>query len=794
MMTVIGCIVYEHNLWLVLVAAVICGSGSWAMVRLFLRAANARATERLAWIVLSAFLTGASIWCTHFVAMLGYEPGVPVAFDPVLTIVSLLVAMVGSGIGFWIAAGGRPMAPAIGGAIVGLAIVVMHYTGMLAYRVQGIIAWDRTYLIASVAISCVLAALSMHAAMRGRNEALRPHFATGFFFLSIIGLHFTGMTAFEVTPMRIDGSFSNPEALNALAFAVACIGLAIVASGFASSFIDNKARATAADALSNMSNGLTVISSSGHITLLNERVRELFRLQESDVWIGMSLEAFIDAIGARAGWDAPRIQRVVANHRTWFGVDHPTRIEQHLDDGLILDICCQPVGRGGAILTYEDVTEARNGQKTIAHMAFHDALTGLKNRRMFAQSMDALLARGEVTMLMIDLDRFKDVNDRLGHAFGDGLLKEAAERIEALLRPEEEAFRLGGDELAVLSIAGPERAEALARDLVVSLGMPFEIGLHAATIGCSIGIATACAGDDASTVQKKADLALYAAKNAGRGRFEVYREGMLEHEASKRVFEQDLAEALALGQLELWYQPLFCLPERRLVGFEALVRWRHPERGLVPPSEFIPVAESCGLISSIGAWVMDEACRRAAQWPDDLYMSINVSAVQLRSATLSSHLHQALTRHRLPASRIELEITETAIVENSEHLAVVLAGLRAIGVRIAMDDFGTGYSSLAHLREFKVDRIKIDRSFIAAYASDDGSAAIVRAVLSMAGQLSIDTTAEGIEQEDQLHSLIELGCGTAQGYLLGRPLEAGAADALVHADQPSGPQALPSVA
>ncbi|KQQ91223.1 EAL domain-containing protein [Aureimonas sp. Leaf324] len=778
MMTVLNCIVVEHNLWLVLMAAVICAAGSWAMVRLFQRAADSRSTERYAWVVLTAFITGASIWCTHFVAMLGYEPGLAVGFDPVLTIVSMLAAMVGSAVGFTIATSRRRGSAALGGAVVGLSIVVMHYTGMLAYRVQGIVEWKSGFLLASVVISCVLAAASLQVIMHGWRETIRPFAGAALFFLSIIGLHFTGMTAFQVTPMLIDGSFSNPEALKALAFAVTCVGLAIVSAGFASGFIDNRARATAADALANMSNGLTMISPTGHVTLVNERVRSLFRLGENDLRLGMTLEAYVGVIGARVGWDAERTRRVVENHVSWIRDGGVKRLEHHFEDGLVLHVCCQPVGRGGAILTYEDVTEARNGQKTIAHMAFHDALTGLKNRRMFAQSIDEMLVLGSLTMLMVDLDRFKDVNDRLGHAAGDLVLREVATRIEALLEPEEQAFRLGGDELAVLSASGEERGQRLAADLVASLALPIDAGAHVVSIGGSVGIAAARDRDDASTVQRKADLALYAAKNAGRGRFEVYRDGMLEEEARRRDFEQDLSDAIASNQLELWYQPLFSLPERRLKGFEALIRWRHPERGLVSPAEFIPVAEACGLISTIGAWVIDEACRQAARWPAELYMSINVSAVQLRSAVLASQIDQALRKYSLPASRVELEITETAIVENSEHLAVVLAGLRAIGVRIAMDDFGTGYSSLAHLREFKVDRIKIDRSFIAASTNDAGSAAIVRAVVSMARELSIDTTAEGIEEEGQLASLQALGCGTAQGFLLGRPLMIGAADEL----------------
>ncbi|ALN75304.1 EAL domain-containing protein [Aureimonas sp. AU20] len=776
MMTVLGCIVHQHNLWLVLMAAVICGSGSWAMVRLFTRAALTSSLEKIAWIVLSAFVTGASIWSTHFVAMLGYEPGVPIAFDPVLTIVSLLVAMTGSGLGLLIATAKQPAAPAIGGAVVGLSIAVMHYVGMLAYRVQGIVSWDRSYLMASILISCTLAAAALYLALRPGSERARAHGASGLFFLSIIGLHFTGMTAFGVTPMQVDGSFSNPEALNALAFAVGCVGLFIVGSGFASSFIDNKARAAASDALANMSNGLTMLSPGGMVTLVNDRVRQLFGLEPEELKVGMTLEAYLGTIGQRVGWDEARLERIIDKHRAWMREKTTTRVEHHFDHGPVLSIVCQPVHRGGAILTYEDVTETRNGQKTIAHMAFHDALTGLRNRRMFAKCIEALLPEGELSMLMIDLDRFKGVNDRLGHSVGDELLRQVAMRLETHLREGEQAFRLGGDELAVLLSAPPERVVALAHTITTSIAIPFEIGPHVVAIGCSIGIATAIGSDDASTLQQKADLALYTAKDGGRNRFELYQDGMLEEEAGKRALEQDLSAAIALGQLELWYQPLHSLPDRRHSGFEALIRWRHPVRGLVPPGEFIPMAERCGLIGEIGAWVIEAACEQAALWPADLYISINVSAVQLRSVALPLQIREALARHRVDASRIEIEITETAMVENSGQIALTLASLRAIGLRIAMDDFGTGYSSLAHLREFKIDRIKIDRSFVSASSHDAGAAAIVRAVLSMARELSIDTTAEGIEEEEQLQSLLELGCGTAQGYLLGRPLDGPAAE------------------
>ncbi|MGE0231613.1 MAG: putative bifunctional diguanylate cyclase/phosphodiesterase [Flavobacteriaceae bacterium] len=254
---------------------------------------------------------------------------------------------------------------------------------------------------------------------------------------------------------------------------------------------------------------------------------------------------------------------------------------------------------------------------------------------------------------------------------------------------------------------------------------------------------------------------------------------MIEEAARRRQLEKELARAVEAGQFELHYQPLFSLPNRILSGFEALLRWRHPERGLVPPADFIPIAEQTGAIVEIGAWVIDEACRQVSRWPGDIYISINVSPVQLRSFDILRQITNALARYGLTPRRIEIEITETAMLDNSEQISAVLAGLRALGVRIAMDDFGTGYSSLAHLREFELDRIKIDRSFIDASHVDSGAAAVVRAVTSMARELAIATTGEGVENEEQLANLIALGCGTAQGYLLGRPMNADSATRLL---------------
>lgn len=790
MLTVLGCITHEHDLSLVILAALVCGSGSWATIRLFRRAIATTSTERLAWLVLTAMVAGAAIWCTHFIAMLGYQSGVPIGFDPVLTIVSLLIAMAGTLFGFAIATGRRMrLTPAIGGAVVGLVIAAMHYTGMMAYRVQGVVSWDTSYLVASIVLSVTLSALALHFASR-RNEPAGSYIATGILVLAIVSLHFTGMTAFRVEPLLVDGNFSSPEALRALALAVAGVAVPIVGAGLASHLIDNRARTEASEALSNMSNGLVMIAGNGTIRLFNDRVRNMLGLLPEQLRVGMSIDQHVRNIGFNEQWDEADMERIIADIHSWLTQKSKSRVEHHFSNGTILSISYQPMPDGGAILTYDDVTEARHGQKQITHMAFHDALTGLPNRRSFSDQIAMLSKSDSFVMLMLDLDRFKEVNDTLGHAVGDALLVESARRLRDNCRPSDMLFRLGGDEMAILGKMTQDQAETLADRLIESFARPFEIGEHTITIGLSIGLAMANRGNDPEFVQRMADLALYKAKGDGRGRAEIYREGMIEEAAQRHQLEKDLYLGVESGQFELHYQPLYSLPGRELTGFEALLRWHHPERGMVPPSEFIPAAEQSGAITDIGAWVIDEACRQAALWPDNLYVSINVSPVQLRSVDTLRQIADALAKHKLMPRRIEVEITETAMVENNEQIAIALAGLRALGVRIAMDDFGTGYSSLVHLREFELDRIKIDRSFISASHTDSNAAAVVRAITMMAKEMAISTTGEGVETEDQLSRLVECGCGTVQGYLLGRPVDARSASVLAGGRPDLAPSAL----
>ncbi|MFY9352516.1 MAG: EAL domain-containing protein [Sphingobium sp.] len=418
-----------------------------------------------------------------------------------------------------------------------------------------------------------------------------------------------------------------------------------------------------------------------------------------------------------------------------------------------------------------NAVEARERQ--IAHMAFHDGLTGLANRSLLREQIALALQRGDgLALFCLDLDNFKSVNDTLGHPTGDALLCEVAARLTETCRGGFVA-RLGGDEFAVISADGASQADQTGRAIVNALSRPFQVNGHRIVTGASVGIALAPQdGDDATSLLKNADLALYRAKQDGKNAHRFFEEAMDAEAQARRAMEVDLHDALRNGELELHFQPLFGLSQNRVTAFEALLRWQHPTRGMVSPIQFIPLAEETGLIIPIGEWVIHEACRVASTWPDHIRVAVNVSPVQFRSSTLNGIVLQALARSGLAPQRLELEITESLFIDNVEATLASLHSLRALGVRVALDDFGTGYSSLSYLRSFPFDKLKIDRSFIVDLLAHEGATAIIRAITTLADALGIETTAEGVENSDQLEILRAEGCGQIQGYFFSKPIPA----------------------
>jgi diguanylate cyclase (GGDEF)-like protein/PAS domain S-box-containing protein len=436
-----------------------------------------------------------------------------------------------------------------------------------------------------------------------------------------------------------------------------------------------------------------------------------------------------------------------------------------------------PSGEPDCILTLgTDLTEQKQAEARIAHLAHYDPLTGLANRALFTREMDAALSRVQrldhkVALLCLDLDRFKAVNDSYGHMTGDQLLTEVAERLRSCVRKSDIIARMGGDEFAIIQdIETPEDAQFLAGRIIEAMNLPITINDTTLEVGVSVGIALApLDGMDANNLLSRADLALYRVKAEGRNGWCFYRPEMDAQLQSRIEMEHDLKLALANNQFQLYYQPLRNLDTGHIVSFEALLRWRHPLRGMVSPAEFIPLAEECGLIGQLGEWVLNEATQTAAQWPQDWRVAVNISPLQFRHKSLVNLVMKALKTSGLPAMRLELEITESVILEDETHNLAILNAIRALGVRIAMDDFGTGYSSLSYLRTFPFDKIKIDQSFVRDLPHVKNALSIVRAITDMAQSLGVLITAEGVETQAQMDALKALNCGEAQGYLIGRP-------------------------
>ncbi|KQO73628.1 EAL domain-containing protein [Methylobacterium sp. Leaf89] len=426
-----------------------------------------------------------------------------------------------------------------------------------------------------------------------------------------------------------------------------------------------------------------------------------------------------------------------------------------------------------------DVTARKLAEGRIAHMALHDGLTGLPNRLLFKEGLSNALARadrrgGRFAVLACDLDRFKAVNDTLGHPAGDALLRVVADRLRSVVREGDTVARLGGDEFAIIlaDLDDPQEAGLAARRIIEAMEQPVDLDGHRVGIGVSVGIGLGSQdGADADTLFRNADIALYRAKAAGRNTYRFYEAAMDAATTQRNLLELEMREAVRTGGFSLHYQPVLHLDSGAVKGFEALLRWQHPVRGMIAPGAFIPLAEETGLIRQLGSWALREACTEAASWPGDRRIAVNVSAVQFGQANLEQSVVAALSASGLPARRLELEITESVLMQDAEAVLACLHRLRALGVRIALDDFGTGYSSLSYLRRFPFDRIKIDRSFIREIA-DPGTAAIVRAVVDLGTQLGASITAEGIETEEQMARVRQEGCTEAQGFLLGRPLPA----------------------
>jgi diguanylate cyclase (GGDEF)-like protein len=530
-------------------------------------------------------------------------------------------------------------------------------------------------------------------------------------------------------------------------------------------------------AINNMSQGLCFFDADHTLIVCNDRYIEMYDIPPGKVGPGTPLTEIVDLRFEAGSFPAMSREEYLC-WRTNIAVSNEAKdTVVELKNGKTIKIRHRPMSDLGWVATHEDITEQRQAEVKIEHMAHHDALTDLANRVLLNERLEQALAHfhGEqmVAVHHLDLDQFKAVNDTFGHPVGDKLLRIVADRLRTLVRETDTIARMGGDEFVIVQapITDPAEATSLAQQIISWISEPFDIDGQQAVVGTSIGIAVSPGdGDAPDKLLRNADLALYRAKGDGRGTFRFFEPAMNEQMQARRIMEQDLRKALPAGEFELYYQPVVNLESNEISGFEALIRWNHAEQGQIPPATFIPLAEEIGFIVPLGEWVIREACSAAARWPEHLNVAVNISAVQFRGSSLLPVIVNALAASGLHPTRLEIEITETVLLQDREAILAVLHQLRALGIRIAMDDFGTGYSSLTYLQSFPFDKIKIDRSFVKDITDNAGSLYIVRAVAALANGMGMAATAEGVETAEQRDKIAAIGCTEMQGYLFSKPL------------------------
>lgn len=534
--------------------------------------------------------------------------------------------------------------------------------------------------------------------------------------------------------------------------------------------------------LENIDQGLLMVDADHRVAVYNQRVLEMLDLP-SELLVEHPRFAELLAYQSQKDEFPGADQQVVSSVKHGGLIDRPHVFERTRPNGRVIEVRSLPLDGGGLVRTYSDITDRKAADARIRFIAHHDSLTQLANRSVLQDHLDravaACAANGKgLALLYIDLDRFKPINDTYGHAIGDQLLVEVARRMRGMVREEDLVARMGGDEFAVVqtAVGQPSAATALAERLIARMSAPFLFNGMRLTIGASIGIGIyPASGTDAAELCRNADIALYRAKDSGRNTYRLFDAPTDLLQQARFRMEQDLRDAVGLQSFHLMYQPVTDVETDTVVGFEALLRWTHPTRGAVEPEEFVSLAELNGLIVPLGHWVMETACAEAAEWPAGLRIAINLSPLQFRQDNLMDEIVGVLRRTGLAPNRLELEVTEGVLLEDSGPVLQTMCALQALGVSITLDDFGTGYASLSYLRRFPFDKIKIDRSFICNLQEDTQSRAIVEAVLLLSRRLGLDVVAEGVETQAQLDTLRELRCPLVQGFLKGRPMLAEAA-------------------
>jgi diguanylate cyclase (GGDEF)-like protein/PAS domain S-box-containing protein len=779
MLRVIGCITQQHDLRLVVLAAFICVLTCGTTVNLMAGAQTKKGATSLAHVLAASAVFGSGVWSLHFVAMLAFISGTPIAYDISLTFISVLIAIVGSmfALSVWLFSPSRSIGIVVGGILLGVSISAMHFCGVLAMRVSGTLHFDKSEAISAIAFCLIFSTLAL-----ARSEALSTHRrqmeVTTWLALAVIGIHFIAMTGLSFEPSLVNTHESAVLGSSGLAIAVGSVSIAILIVSLAATLMEQHlAQRTALEIkqlqrLSDISEEVLIISQDGITVQANVAAGRMFGVPEHQLIGGRTLD-LIAEVDRHMIRTPPEHLNADLNRQ---------EIHLHAANGTIV-----PVGlsikkieynaKPAIIIALRDLSDRKRDEARMRHLANYDTLTNLPNRRLLSERLavaieTATRSGNGLALLSLDLSRFNQVNDRFGHPAGDALLLLVAKRLQSEIRFGDTLARMGSDEFVIVApFERREHIEKLARQIIEALTKPFSLDVGQCEIGVSIGISF-CPEDSTcpNELMRVADVALDRAQEQEQSSFRIFEHDMDARLKNRQQLERDLRYAIERGQLLMHYQPLVNGSTGDVEGFEALIRWNHPERGMIPPFDFIPLAEEIGLISKIGQWALETACTAAATWEEPLWVAVNVSPVQFQNSELPTLIAETLARAGLACNRLEIEITEGVLMAEPIKSAQILLALRALGVRLTLDDFGTGYSSLSYLHEFRFDKIKIDRSFLMRLGKADDALILVRSIIGLAHNLGLTIVAEGVETTDQLKTLRDLKCDYLQGYLTGRPM------------------------
>ncbi len=785
MLKILSALIAQHDLTLVLVSGAVCLGAAFTAFKLYSRMRGARGLVYGAWLLLASLVAGSGVWASQFLSLLAFQPGEKIGYSPTGVFTSLITGVLFFAAGFASSTVDRNRSNQVaGGILLALGLTALHYIGMSAFVVQGQVAWESATIALSVLIGVGGSVGAL--VLAGQARTLRSQLAgAASLTAGFVGLHYAGMAAMTITP---DASVFVPDQMlsgGVMTLAVSSITTLIILGGLGAVLIEASTTRSALDRIRTLANaayeGIVVIQ-NGRINDANQAFCDLAGASLEDLTGKPLMGALLTfdgsaSLGSLAEGDGRReglLQPIAGGRQI------PVEVFSRLmDDGARIET------RDLTVLAIRDLRERRTAEEKIRYLAEHDGLTGLPNRNSLqgrlAAALDRVEASGEsLAVICIDLDHFKEANDLHGHHAGDALLVETARRLQAAITAPSFAARLGGDEFVVIQITDADQALAngaaaaeLAAELLETLKTPTAYEGQELAMAASLGVSLY--PDDGRTGEAllvNADMALYRAKEGGRGAYCFFKREMDETIRHRRALSRELRQAILDEELVVHYQPLARASDGEVCGFEALCRWPHPVRGMIPPIDFIPLAEDSGLIAPLGEFVLRRACADAMTWEKPLRIAVNLSPLQLNNPTLPTLVHEILIETGLSPSRLELEITESALFKDYQRALDNLRRLKALGVRVAMDDFGTGFSSLSTLQSFPFDKIKIDKSFVENINVHDRATVIVRAVLGLGRSLNIPVVAEGVETLEQMDFLRGESCDEIQGYAIGRPAPA----------------------